>query len=49
MTSPTSQPHRSPVSGAIRDSKNPGGPALLIPAESFAAFMAAVRAGTFDI
>ncbi|XMN04648.1 DUF397 domain-containing protein [Streptomyces griseobrunneus] len=33
----------------IRDSKNPGGPALLIPAESFAAFMAAVRAGTFDI
>ncbi|MFJ7063138.1 DUF397 domain-containing protein, partial [Streptomyces microflavus] len=33
----------------IRDSKNPGGPALLIPAESFAAFMAAVKAGTFDI
>ncbi|MFJ5819350.1 DUF397 domain-containing protein [Streptomyces sp. NPDC093108] len=33
----------------IRDSKNPDGPALLIPKESFAAFMTAVKAGEFDI
>lgn len=33
----------------IRDSKNPEGAALLIPAESFASFMTAVKAGEFDI
>jgi hypothetical protein len=29
----------------IRDSKNPDGPALLVPAASFSAFVAAVKAG----
>lgn len=33
----------------IRDSKNPEGPALLIPEGSFASFMTAVKAGEFDI
>ncbi|CAM5447072.1 hypothetical protein SALBM311S_05300 [Streptomyces alboniger] len=33
----------------IRDSKNPEGPALLIPKGSFANFMTAVKAGEFDI
>ena len=32
----------------IRDSKNPGGPALLIAKGSFAIFMTAVKAGEFD-
>jgi hypothetical protein len=34
---------------AIRDSKNPEGPALLIPTGSFASFMDALKAGEFDI
>ncbi|MFI9052414.1 DUF397 domain-containing protein [Streptomyces sp. NPDC053427] len=33
----------------IRDSKNPEGPALLIPKGSFADFVTAVKAGEFDI
>ncbi|MER6230980.1 DUF397 domain-containing protein [Streptomyces sp. NPDC001616] len=33
----------------VRDSKNPGGPALLIPVDSFVTFMTAVKAGEFDI
>jgi hypothetical protein len=32
---------------AIRDSKDRSGPALVVPADSFAAFVAAVRAGRF--
>jgi hypothetical protein len=32
---------------AIRDSKDKSGPALVIPAESFAAFVTAVREGCF--
>jgi hypothetical protein len=32
---------------ALRDSKNPDGPALVIDAGTFAAFLAGVRAGEF--
>ncbi|CAM5231937.1 hypothetical protein STANM309S_06225 [Streptomyces tanashiensis] len=32
----------------VRDSKNPGGPALGVPATAFAAFVAGVKAGGFD-
>ncbi|WP_328468039.1 DUF397 domain-containing protein [Streptomyces sp. NBC_00448] len=32
---------------AVRDSKDKAGPALLFPAESFAAFVDAVRGGRF--
>lgn len=32
----------------VRDSKNPGGPALRVPAAAFAAFVAGVQAGDFD-
>ncbi|WP_151773133.1 DUF397 domain-containing protein [Streptomyces abyssomicinicus] len=31
----------------VRDSKNPAGPVLALPAASFAAFVAGVRAGAF--
>ncbi|WP_327678638.1 DUF397 domain-containing protein [Kitasatospora sp. NBC_00458] len=31
----------------VRDSKDPHGPALLFPADAFASFLAAVRAGEF--
>ncbi|MDT0322466.1 DUF397 domain-containing protein [Streptomyces millisiae] len=31
----------------VRDSKNPTGPALLVPSGSWAGFVAAVRAGSF--
>ncbi|WP_103531133.1 DUF397 domain-containing protein [Streptomyces sp. SM11] len=31
----------------VRDSKNPGGPALGFPATAFAAFVAGVKAGGF--
>jgi hypothetical protein len=31
----------------VRDSKNPGGPVLSLPAASFAAFVAGVRADAF--
>ncbi|MFF1921515.1 DUF397 domain-containing protein [Streptomyces sp. NPDC058221] len=37
-------PHAVPV----RDSKVPGGPALLIPAAGWASFVAAVKAGTLS-
>lgn len=33
---------------AVRDSKNPGGPALVIEPATFAAFVAGIRAGDFD-
>ncbi|MGW0672567.1 DUF397 domain-containing protein [Streptomyces sp. NPDC002746] len=33
----------------VRDSKNPEGPALLIPAATFTAFMTGLKAGAFDI
>jgi hypothetical protein len=33
---------------AVRDSKNPTGPALMFPAAVWAAFTAGVRAGEFD-
>jgi Domain of unknown function (DUF397) len=32
---------------AVRDSKNPDGPALVIKPETFAAFIAGIRAGDF--
>ncbi|WP_030580235.1 DUF397 domain-containing protein [Streptomyces anulatus] len=32
----------------VRDSKNPSGPALGVPATAFAAFVAGVKAGDFD-
>ncbi|MGW0643997.1 DUF397 domain-containing protein [Streptomyces badius] len=32
----------------VRDSKNPGGPALAVAAGAFAAFVAGVKAGGFD-
>ncbi|MGW4898640.1 DUF397 domain-containing protein [Kitasatospora sp. NPDC004240] len=32
---------------AVRDSKDPGGPALVLTAGAFAAFVAAVKAGRF--
>ncbi|MER5612797.1 DUF397 domain-containing protein [Streptomyces sp. NPDC002215] len=31
----------------VRDSKNPGGPVLSIPAASFSSFVAGVKAGEF--
>ncbi len=33
---------------AVRDSKNPTGPALIVAATQWATFTAAVRTGTFD-
>ncbi|MFJ5733979.1 DUF397 domain-containing protein [Streptomyces microflavus] len=33
----------------VRDSKNPQGPALLVPAAMFTAFMTGLKAGAFDI
>ncbi|MFD5434922.1 DUF397 domain-containing protein [Kitasatospora sp. NPDC127067] len=32
----------------VRDSKDPGGPALLFPAPAWQAFVTAVRTGEFD-
>ncbi|MEV7915573.1 DUF397 domain-containing protein [Streptomyces griseus] len=32
----------------VRDSKNPGGPALTVRAAAFASFVAGVKAGGFD-
>jgi Domain of unknown function (DUF397) len=32
---------------AVRDSKDPDGPALVLPPQAFAAFTAAIRAGEF--
>ncbi|MFD7897520.1 DUF397 domain-containing protein [Streptomyces sp. NPDC059743] len=32
----------------VRDSKNPGGPVLDVPAGAFASFVAGVKAGEFD-
>ncbi|MFJ1662430.1 DUF397 domain-containing protein [Streptomyces anthocyanicus] len=41
----------APLTGqrGVRDSKNPEGPALLLPAAAFTAFMAGLKAGAFDI
>ena len=36
-----------PGSVPVRDSKDPAGPALMFPADAFAAFVAGVRAGDF--
>ncbi|BBB00890.1 hypothetical protein RVR_8079 [Actinacidiphila reveromycinica] len=33
----------------VRDSKDPGGPALAFPAASFASFVAGVKAGEFPL
>ncbi|EGE42038.1 DUF397 domain-containing protein [Streptomyces griseus] len=33
----------------VRDSKNPGGPALALASDAFTSFVAAVKAGGFDI
>ncbi|MER6366036.1 DUF397 domain-containing protein [Kitasatospora sp. NPDC001527] len=40
---------RRPVLGgmAVRDSKDPGGPALLFAAEAWASFLAGVKGGEF--
>jgi hypothetical protein len=38
-----------PGSVAVRDSKNPAGPALAVAPQAWAAFTAAVRAGEFDL
>ncbi|MET9807680.1 DUF397 domain-containing protein [Streptomyces halstedii] len=32
----------------VRDSKNPGGPVLTVPATAFASFVTGVKAGEFD-
>ncbi|MGW0928599.1 DUF397 domain-containing protein [Streptomyces sp. NPDC002644] len=32
----------------VRDSKNPAGPVVAVPAASFACFVAGVKAGAFD-
>jgi hypothetical protein len=32
----------------VRDSKNPDGPVVAVPAASFACFVAGVKAGAFD-
>ncbi|MDX3458131.1 DUF397 domain-containing protein [Streptomyces sp. ME02-8801-2C] len=32
----------------VRDSKNPAGPVLNVPADSFASFVTGVKAGRFD-
>jgi hypothetical protein len=33
---------------ALRDSKNPSGPALMVEPQAFAALLAGIRAGEFD-
>ncbi|GAB2536309.1 DUF397 domain-containing protein [Nocardia heshunensis] len=33
----------------VRDSKNPGGPELMFPADQWTAFNAAVKSGRFDL
>jgi hypothetical protein len=37
-----------PGAVALRDSKNPDGPALVVEPEVFAAFLAGIRTGEFD-
>jgi hypothetical protein len=37
-----------PGAVAVRDSKNPDGPALVLTPDAFAAFTDAIRAGDFD-
>ncbi|MFH9265317.1 DUF397 domain-containing protein [Streptomyces sp. NPDC017546] len=32
----------------VRDSKNPGGPALAVAADAFTSFVACIKAGGFD-
>jgi hypothetical protein len=39
--------HNLPGIVPVRDSKNPDGPVLVLPAASFAAFLGAVSAGGF--
>jgi uncharacterized protein DUF397 len=34
---------------AVRDSKDPAGPALAVPPHDWQAFTAAIRTGTFDL
>ncbi|NJP99026.1 DUF397 domain-containing protein [Streptomyces zingiberis] len=36
-----------PAGVPVRDSKNPDGPALLVPAPGWSAFVTAVKTGTF--
>ncbi|MGW0708128.1 DUF397 domain-containing protein [Streptomyces sp. NPDC002643] len=38
-----------PAAVAVRDSKTPDGPALLIPATVFQSFIGGVRDGRFDV
>jgi hypothetical protein len=37
-----------PDAVALRDSKNPSGPALMVEPQAFAALLAGIRAGEFD-
>ncbi|MFF1461535.1 DUF397 domain-containing protein [Streptomyces sp. NPDC058330] len=43
-------PDRAASAGMVpvRDSKNPGGPVLTVPAAAFASFVTGVKAGEFD-
>ncbi|MEV7477200.1 DUF397 domain-containing protein [Streptomyces halstedii] len=43
-------PGHAATTGAVpvRDSKNPGGPVLTVPATAFASFVTGVKAGEFD-
>ncbi|RVU24332.1 DUF397 domain-containing protein [Streptomyces antnestii] len=38
-----------PAGVPVRDSKNPGGPALVFPSGGWASFVAAVRAGELSV
>ncbi|MFD4019701.1 DUF397 domain-containing protein [Streptomyces sindenensis] len=42
-------PHTASATGTVpvRDSKNPGGPALAVAADAFSSFVAGVKAGGF--
>ncbi|MFJ9609855.1 DUF397 domain-containing protein [Kitasatospora sp. NPDC101176] len=37
-----------PMTTAVRDSKDPGGPVLLFPAEAWDSFLVGVKAGEFS-
>ncbi|GDY33227.1 DUF397 domain-containing protein [Gandjariella thermophila] len=41
--------HVAPSMAAVRDSKNPTGPALVLPAAAWDAFREATKGGTFDL
>lgn len=41
-------PRTASATVPVRDSKNPGGPALAVAAEAFTSFVAGIKAGGFD-